>query len=323
MILARDLDTVRLGAVLKTALDAVVVMRTDGTVAGWNDVAAATFGWSFGEADGRRMSELIIPHRHRAAHERGLAHYLATGEGPVLDVHIEIEALHRAGHELPVELSITRTTEFGEPVFLGFLRDISERREATRRQELLIGELNHRVKNLLGVVAGIAHQSIRASTTLDAFAPAFTGRLEALGHAHEILTDATWERASLATLAHAVLAPFRDDGAGRVRIAGPDVLLVPRQFLSLSMILHELATNAHKYGALSRPGGTVALDWTMDGAELALGWREEGGPEVAAPTRKGFGTRMIAMSVGHELGGAAASDWHPHGLAFTTRFRVD
>ena len=130
MILVRDLDTACLGAVLKTALDAVVVMRLDGTIAGWNDVAKRTFGWSFEEARGERMSAMIIPHRFRDAHERGLKHYLATGEGPVLDRRIEIEALHREGHELPVELSITRTSQFGEPVFLGFLRDISERRDA-------------------------------------------------------------------------------------------------------------------------------------------------------------------------------------------------
>lgn len=127
-----DLDNASLGAVLKTALDGVVVMRLDGTVVGWNDVAERTFGWSFAEALGQRMSELIIPHRFRDAHERGLMHYLATGEGPVLDQHIEIDALHRDGHELPVELSITRTEQFGEPVFLGFLRDITERREAAR-----------------------------------------------------------------------------------------------------------------------------------------------------------------------------------------------
>ena len=158
MSIARNIDTAQLGAVLKTALDAVVVMRIDGTIAGWNDVAEATFGWSFAEAEDQRMSAMIIPERYRDAHEAGLAHYLATGEGPVIDKHIEIEALHRDGHELPVELSITRTSEFGEPMFLGFLRDISERREHERRQKLLVDELNHRVKNLLGVVGAIAHR---------------------------------------------------------------------------------------------------------------------------------------------------------------------
>ncbi len=146
---ADDLKRADLNAVLKTALDAVVVMRLDGTVAGWNDVAARILGWSFEEAQGRRMSEMIIPVPHREAHERGLSKFIATGEGPVLDRHIEITALRRDGLEFPVELSITFTEHFGKPVFLGFLRDISERQEAHRRQELLLAELNHRVKNML------------------------------------------------------------------------------------------------------------------------------------------------------------------------------
>ncbi len=312
-----------LGAVLKTALDAVVVMRMDGTIAGWNDVAEATFGWSFVEARGKRMSEMIIPHRHRAAHERGLAHYHATGDGPVLDRHIEIEALHRDGHELPIELSITRTEQFDEPVFLGFLRDISERRDAARRQELMVGELNHRVKNLLGVVSGIAHQTARASPTLADFQPAFGGRLAALAKAHEILTAATWERASLRALADELLGGYAWGLGAQLSIIGESVSLPPRQLLSISMILHELLTNAIKYGALSLPEGRVALDWRRARATLVLGWAETRVPGVVAPLRRGFGSKMIALSVGHDLRGTGEMDWRPDGLAFTLTFPID
>ena len=327
MVIASDLATAQFGAILKTSLDAVVVMRPDGTVAGWNDVAAATFGWSFAEAAGKRMSELIIPPQYREAHEQGLAHYLATGEGPVLDQHIEITALHRDGHELPVELSITPTSELGESVFLGFLRDISERKEAQRRQDLLVGELNHRVKNLLGVVGAIAHQTMRASPTLSHFGPAFMGRLESLGRAHEILTAATWERASLDSLARAVLESFvgPDELADnpRATIVGPELMLSPRQFLSLSMILHELTTNAIKYGALSADGGTLDLGWAIEGETVALTWREHGGPAVAEPGTSGFGSKMIAMNVRHDLRGTATSDWGTNGLLFRLTFDQD
>lgn len=306
-----------LGAVLRTALDGVVVMRLDGTVAGWNDVAERTFGWSFAEAYGRRMSEMVIPHRYRAAHEKGLAHFLATGEGPVLDKHLEIEALHRDGHEMPVELSITRTEQFGEPVFLGFLRDISERHEAARRQELMIGELHHRVKNLLGVVAGIAHQTVRTSGSLPAFAEAFQGRLASLARAHEVLTDAIWQHAPLGTLVRELVEPH-----AAVSAAGPAVLLSPRQLLSVSMILHELLSNAIKYGALARPGGAVTLVWAVDGRDVVLEWIESGMSGIEPPAHRGFGSRMIAMSVEHELAGTATTDWRSDGLAFHCRFAL-
>lgn len=318
-----NLDSATLGAVLKTALDAVVVMRMDGTVAGWNDVAERTFGWSFADAMGRRMSEMIIPERYREAHEVGLAHYLATGEGPVLDRHIEIEALHREGRELPVELSITPTTQFGEPVFLGFLRDISERRDAERRQELMIGELNHRVKNLLGVVAAVAHQTARASTSLDDFTPAFTGRLASLARAHEILTAATWERAPLRALINELFGTQVEAAGGRISIAGPDILLTPRHLLSVSMILHELMTNAVKHGALSRQEGRISIRWALRDGRLLLDWIESGLSGVTPPSRTGFGSKMIALTVGHELRGKSISEWSEAGLAFQLVFAID
>lgn len=317
-----DLDSATLGAVLKTALDAVVVMRMDGTIAGWNDVAERTFGWSYAEAYGHRMSEMIIPERYRRAHETGLAHFIATGEGPVLDRHIEIEALHRAGNELPIELSITRTEQFGEPVFLGFIRDISERRDTARRQELMVGELNHRVKNLLGVVAAIAHQTARNATTLADFSEAFDGRLASLGRAHEILTGAAWERAPLRALADELLGAYRGGVGSRVTVDGPAVLLAPRQLLSVSMILHELLINAVKYGALSSPEGRVTLTWMLAGREVALAWSETGLSGVQPPTRKGFGSKMIALSVDHELRGAMRQDWRDGGMAFHLAFSV-
>lgn len=323
MPLSRDIDTIGLAAILKTALDAVVVMRFDGTIAGWNEVAERTFGWTFEEADGQRMGDLIVPHRFREAHEAGLARFLATGEAVVLDKHLELEALHRDGHELPVELSITRATSAGEPVFLGFLRDISERRSAERRQQLMIGELNHRVKNLLGVVAGIAHQTARSSASLDQFQEAFVGRLQSLGRAHEILSAATWERASLLDLAHALLGTFGSAEDRRARIAGPDLLLSPRQFLSISMIFHELLTNAVKYGALASPEGEIDLTWTVTGERVTLDWAECAGHPVSPPDRQGFGSKMIALSVKHDLKGEASTDYRGDGLAFRVTFDLD
>lgn len=316
-----SLDNASLGAVLKTALDAVVVMRLDGTIAGWNDVAEQTFGWSFADSYGHRMSEMIIPHRYREAHERGLTHYLETGEGPVLDRHVEIEALHKDGREMPIELSITLTEQFGEPIFLGFLRDISERRDAARRQDLMIGELNHRVKNLLGVVSGIAHMTARSSTTIEDFGEAFNSRLSSLGSAHEILTASTWERAPLRSLVEEMLGGYASGSDAKAFFSGPEVLLAPRHLLSISMILHELVTNAVKYGALSKPCGNLSLIWSMVSEDLSLEWIESGLSNVKPPTRLGFGSKMIALSVSHELRGLSTTEWRAEGLAFKLSFR--
>lgn len=324
MVMESDLKRADLTAVLKTALDAVVVMRLDGTIDGWNDVAERIFGWSSKEASGRRMSELIIPIQHREAHERGLAHFIATGEGPVLDRHIEITALRRDGKELPIELSITFTEQFDRPVFLGFLRDISERQEAHRRQELLLAELSHRVKNMLAVVTGIAHQTAKSCLSLEEFAPSFAARLEALARGHEMLTLSSWEGARLPDLVEALLGPYALPPDMRVTFGGPPADLVAKQVLSLSMVLHELITNATKYGALSSSEGRLAVSWDWSTAEqpgkLRLTWKESGLNGIAPPTRKGFGMKMIGLSAAHELSGGSSWEWQEDGLLFTLEF---
>ncbi len=321
-----NLKRADLNAVLKTALDAVVVMRLDGTVAGWNDVAERVFGWSFEEAQGRRMSELIIPLQHREAHENGLAHFLKSGEGPVLNRHIEITALRRDGRELPIELSITFTEEFDQPLFLGFLRDITERQEAHRRQELLLAELSHRVKNMLAVVTGIAHQTIKSSSCLEEFAPSFTGRLQALARGHEMLTLSSFEGSGLPELVEALLGPYALPSDMRVTFGGPPANLDSKQVLSLSMVLHELITNATKYGAFSTTEGHVAVSWAWSTADqpglLCLTWKESGLAGVLPPTRRGFGLKMIGLSAGHELGGRSTWAWQDDGLLFTIEFEA-
>jgi PAS domain S-box-containing protein len=318
-----DFASPSLGAVLRTALDAVVVMRMDGTIAGWNDVAERSFGWTFEEARGRRMSEMIIPHQHRDAHEKGLAHFHATGEGPVLDRHVEISALTRDGREIPIELSITLARQFEEPVFLGFLRDISDRREAERRQALMVAELNHRVKNMLAVVAGIAHQTARSASSVEEFSSGFFGRLDALARGHELLTAGEWEGAELGELVQSLLGPYAEGEEPHASFSGPPVRLEPRQVLSLSMILHELLTNAAKYGALSKPEGRIAVEWSLEGKSqsgVRLVWTESGLSGIRPPRRNGFGLKMIGLSASHELGGTVEPEWREDGLSLLLHF---
>ena len=306
---------------LDTALDPVVVMDTNGMVIGWNAYSEASFGWSAEEACGQKLVGMIIPHVHREAHEKGLAHYLATGEGPVLDRRIEINALHRDGSEIPVELSITASEQFGEKLFIGFIRDISEQRAEAERQQRILQESEHRVKNMLTVVQAIALQTAANSPDMASFTTSFSGRLESLARAHQLLVGQVWHDVAISALTERVLGA--EVASGRARYGGPEILLKAGQVLGLSMILHELYTNAVKYGALCTDTGHIDLDWTSDGETIELVWRETGYPCANDVPGSGFGQRMIAMSVKSDLGGTIERDWRPDGLTATLVFPSD
>ena len=311
-----------LQTVLDTALDPVVVMDVDGVVIGWNSHAEAAFGWSREEAEGQCLSELVIPHIHRAAHETGLKHYLATGEGPVLNKRIEVPAIHRNGIEIPVELSITASKQFGEQLFIGFIRDISKQRAEADRQQRILQESEHRVKNMLTVVQAIALQTAANSADMASFTASFSGRLESLARAHQLLVGQVWQDVAISSLAERVLGA--EVMSGRARFGGPELLLKPGHVLGLSRVLHELYTNAIKYGALCSDAGTIELDWQSDGATVQLVWRELGTPCEAPGTQSsGFGQRMIAMSVRSDLGGTIERDWRPDGLTVSLAFPVE
>lgn len=308
-----------LTSVLDTALDAVCVMDRHGIVVGWNDHAERLFGWNTSEAIGQRMSQLIIPPAMRAAHERGLALFLATGEGPVLDRRIEVIALNSNGDELPVELSITATEQFGDLLFIGFVRDISDRIALAERQQRRLQESDHRVKNMLTVVAAFARQTARSSASTEAFLTSFTGRLESLAEAHSLLAVGKWQDVALAAIANQVLGA--DVAAGRAQFEGPDMPFPASQVLGLSMILHELYTNAVKYGALCTDEGKIDLNWSSEDGEVVLIWAETGPPCPKAPT-SGFGQHMIDMAVKSDLGGTIEREWSAAGLTATIRFSI-
>ncbi|HEX8365719.1 MAG TPA: HWE histidine kinase domain-containing protein [Allosphingosinicella sp.] len=479
-----------LSPVLETALDAVVVMRRDGTVAAWNQVAERTFGWTAAETVGRLMADLIIPERYREPHCRGLERYNETGEERVLNRRIEIAAIRKDGAEIPIELSITTAQSVHETMFIGFLRDISARRAAEARlerqaretrilfdvttmaaetgsfeealrsclaaicqltgwpighalvlkrggaaelvstgiwheaeagaasalreatdaisfkpgigvpgqilatgepswvsdtgaepffarkglgfgaafgfpvksegriiaaleffsyeavppdadllltvrtlgeqvgrvlerkrteehQRLLLNELNHRVKNTLAVIQSLAAQTFRGEAALPEARRAFENRLTALAGAHDLLTGRNWEAAALRQVVESAGTGCGAD-RHRVTIDGEDVELSPRTAVSIAMALHELCTNAVKYGALSSDAGSVAISWTIAGAgrerRLRLCWTEQGGPPVSPPQRRGFGSRMIERGLAAELGGTVELDFRVEGV---------
>jgi PAS domain S-box-containing protein len=202
--------------------------------------------------------------------------------------------------------------------WVGVHADITDARRADERRKLLLDELNHRVKNSLATVQSIAMQTLGSAESPAAFNREFNERLMALSHAHNLLTRGEWLGASLREVIAQELTPYQNRDGSRIALRGGDEQLTPKETLALGMALHELATNAAKYGALSADGGLVDVMWEsrQDGAarSLRLTWTERGGPAVGPPRRRGFGSRLIERGLGHELGADAVLSFHPDGV---------
>ena len=199
------------------------------------------------------------------------------------------------------------------------VRDVTERKAAEQRQKLLIDELNHRVKNTLATVQSLAFQTVHGAPTPAVFRESFEGRLIALSKAHDQLTRHHWESAELRELLSASIAPYMGAGSERIVLRGEDIVLRQRAVLTLAMAFHELTTNAAKYGALSVPCGLIEIRWQVrddDGSRplLRIEWVEQGGPAVAEPQQRGFGSKLIEGSIAAELGGSARLEFKPAGL---------
>lgn len=281
----------------------------------WSKGAERLFGWRAPEVAGFRAVELdwIDPEDEATFDElmddliagrsvRTMQHLrMRTAEGLTLECECYCSALlNGQGRLVSINVQIL---------------DVTERKRAEDTQRLLIGELNHRVKNTLASVQAIAVQTLRHSSGPSDFAPTFTGRIHALARAHSLLSSTTWQGASFRELISGQL----DIGAidlAQLDIAGPDLELAPELALHVALILHELVTNAHKYGALCTPAGMVSLSWAMDRKQLTINWVETGGPPVVEPSRRGFGTALIERSLKAE-GGQARVDYDEAGVRWT------
>lgn len=196
----------------------------------------------------------------------------------------------------------------------------AERQQASERQELLIAELNHRVRNILGLIRGLIRQSVSDDDEVQKFVRLVDGRIHALARAHNQITQDHWGPAHLQALIDAETAAFVHDGE-RVVSAGKPVMLNPQAFSTMALVIHELVTNSMKYGSLSGPGGLAHVEWDrLPGGDLEIRWRETGGPAVVPPKRQGFGTTIIERSVPYDLGGEARMDYNGQGLE--ARFRI-
>jgi two-component sensor histidine kinase len=199
-------------------------------------------------------------------------------------------------------------------ISIGGLADaLNRERRHLDRQRLLTEEVNHRVKNNLSIVQSIAQQTLKPDACLPEVRAEFESRLLALAAAHDVLTRRSWGNARLADLLASLLRSVGVED-GRVNFKGPDVLVQPKAAVTLTLAIHELATNAIKYGALSVQTGRVNIDWDNEGERLQVRWQEQGGPPVRPPNKRGFGTRMVERALAREFGGSAKIDFRADGV---------
>ena len=309
----------RLAAIVESSQDAIIAHSLDGKVTSWNDGARRLFGASASEAVGQPLSALV-----RDALPRDWPDMLGRLHGGEQLPSFECAGIAKSGSPVEVSVTVSPVLE-GDGRIAGMslvARDISARRAAERRAALLLGELDHRVKNILTIVSAVISQTLKTTPTPEAFAIEVNGRVQAIAKAHSLLTQSGHGEVSLRAILQTELAPY-DRGAGSVAVTGQDVALTPKAGLALAMAVHELASNAAKYGALSTIAGrlTVACD-IFPGASapeatpalLKLTWAEAGGPAVSPPTRRGFGTTLIERALTHELDAEVSREFLAGGL---------
>jgi PAS domain S-box-containing protein len=303
----------RYRAIVDTAVDAILVIDERGGVISFNPAAERLFGYGADEVVGRNV-RMLMPEPYHGSHDNYLERYRATGERRIIGIGRQVEGLRKDGATFPLELSVAEWRADGQRFFTGVMRDISERVHAEQLQRLLLGELNHRVKNSLAAVQAVVGNTLRNASDLESARVALNGRLIALANGHDILTRRNWEGAALAdVIAEAIEAHGHPE---RFDVTQPDQQLSPRAALAMSMALHELCMNAAKYGALSVEGGRVSITVSQGGGRFSIVWRERDGPPVARPTRRGFGSRMIE-GLARDLEGTARLQYAPQGLVCT------
>jgi PAS domain S-box-containing protein len=283
----------RLASIVETSQDAILTTSLEGVITSWNSGAERIFGYTSSEMIGQPITVLVPKDRHDE--EPAIVQRVSRGEH--VD-HYETVRQRKDGLRIDVALSVSPIKDQSGTIVgvSKIARDITERKKADEARRLLVDEMKHRVKNSLSTVQAIATQSLRSASESER--AAFVARLHALANAHDVLTQENWHRAPLREIVNQALRPFE---ASRFAISGPYVRIDANKALQLTMALHELATNAVKYGALANATGKVSIDWTVldepAGSRVRICWEERGGPPVQQTERKGFGSKLIEVSL--------------------------
>jgi PAS domain S-box-containing protein len=297
-------------SIVESSDDAILSKDLDGIIRTWNKGAERLFGYMADETIGQPVTMLIPPERRDE--EPGILERLRRGER--ID-HYETVRRRKDGSLIDISLTVSPIKNAAGRVVGAskIARDITERKRAEEHVTLLAREVDHRSKNLLALVQATVH--LTQADTAQELKAAIEGRVQALANAHTLLSQSRWAGADLRGLVHEELAPYCQDAELRVRIEGPSLALEPNTAQSMAVAVHELTTNAVKYGALSVPAGHVRVEWSCaaDG-RFAFRWTEMGGPPVKPPTRRGFGTRVLERLVRGPLKGEVRYDWREQGL---------
>lgn len=304
-------DSALLREILDAQLETVCRFKSDGTILFVNRAYARTLEHEPQDLTGRNLWDFVSGEDQE--HVREMLRHL-TPEQPELTIENRFEAANGTRWMLWRNHALEFDSEGAWSVAQSTGIDITERKQLEERLELLVGELNHRVKNTLMVVQAMAHQTFRSADAPDRKVSTFTNRLSALSGAHDALSRTNWAGACLSDIVRQGLLICGPDDL-RVEITGPEVVMPASATVSLVMVLHELATNAMKYGALSGLAGRVSVRWSVraDGM-IEIDWVESGGPVVTPPSRKGFGSRLLTEAVPRQLGGRVNLDYDARGL---------
>jgi PAS domain S-box-containing protein len=315
-----SMESARLASIVASSDDAIISKTLDGRITSWNASATRIFGYHANEMIGQPITRIIPPELH--AEESKIIARLKLGER--ID-HYETVRVAKDGRRIDMSLTTSPLRDKSGRVIgaskVG--RDITERKQAEQLQRTLTNELIHRIKNTLATVQAIATQSLLRAKSPSGFVSSFTGRVQALAKAHTLLTKTMMQGTDVTELvSEQVLLGVSDDN--RISCSGPLLVLDAQQALHLALVLHELATNARKYGALSVPNGRLSVSWQMrtnGGRNLLLLWKESSGPKVTAPSERGFGSTLIEQTL-RAHGGEASVHYNTDGVTWEIKLPI-
>ena len=301
----------RLAGIVESAMDAIITIDEGFRIVLFNPAAEQMFGVAAADAIGCPIGN-FIPERFRAIHDDHIRRFRETGvTNRRMGALGAVSGLRADGEEFPGEASISQVEVGGERLLTVILRDITERQRSEEARLLLAREVDHRSKNALAVVQSLI--KLTEAETKEDYVAAVVGRISALVRAHSLLSKGRWQGADLAQTIRDELDPWLR--TGQAHVGGPPATLTANAVQPVSMVFHELATNAVKHGALRESDGTVHLRWRRrPEGELLFEWEEFGGPPVTPPTRTGFGSTLLREVVSKQLGGTLDLEWLPDGL---------